>query len=354
MNKPTLSSPASRRRWLTWLIGVVVADVATGLLYVGITLLLFSVSKHGAFQQAVVIFGLPSFILIPLFGGFLASYCWRRLNPGIGATALGVLGMTLPGLAGAAVFLGEGLICLLIVCPLFYVVVFTGALLGRIWFKSDPTRLRLCILPLLVLFAAGEPLTRADRTSVVTDEMLIHASADKVWAKVTAFPAIQAPPRYWMFRIGLPYPVETTSDGDFAGADRRCIFSDGMVFGEKVVEWVPRENLTFDITELPQHPELIGHITPHRGQFLLRDNGDGTTTLTGSTWYTLHVRPLWYFDWWTEQIFRAVHFRVMEDIRRRAESERSEGASSGRTHLNFLTETHRLAQRPQSTPSWKR
>jgi hypothetical protein len=64
---------------------------------------------------------------------------------------------------------------------------------------------------------------------------------------------------------------------------------------------------------------LIGHITPSRGQFLLRDNGDGSTTLVGSTWYSLHVRPLWYFDWWTEQIFRAVHLRVMNDIRQRAE-----------------------------------
>ncbi len=86
-----------------------------------------------------------------------------------------------------------------------------------------------------------------------------------------------------------------------------------------MIELVPLEKLTFEIVESPRDPELVGHLTAHRGQFLLRGNADGTTTLAGSTWYTLHVRPLWYFDLWTHHIFRAVHLRVMEDIRRRAE-----------------------------------
>src|SRR5262249_46983555 len=107
---------------------------------------------------------------------------------------------------------------------------------------------------------------------------------------------------------------------DFVNADRACIFSGNAVFKERVVELIPQEKLTFDITQSPQDPELIGHLTPQRGQFILRNNGDGTTTLVGSTWYTLHVRPLWYFDLWTHHIFRAVHLRVMEDVRRHAES----------------------------------
>jgi len=120
--------------------------------------------------------------------------------------------------------------------------------------------------------------------------------------------------------MGLPYPESTTAAGDFVNADRECTFSGNATFKEKVVELVPRQKLTFDIIESPQDPELVGHLTPHRGQFVLKANADGTTTLIGTTWYTLHVRPLWYFDLWTHHIFRAVHLRVMEDIRRRAES----------------------------------
>ena len=62
------------------------------------------------------------------------------------------------------------------------------------------------------------------------------------------------------------------------------MFSDGIVIKERVAEFIPREKLTFDIVEQPTHPEAYGHITLHRGQFVLRDNGDGTTTLFGSSW----------------------------------------------------------------------
>ena len=213
----------------------------------------------------------------------------------------------------------EGAICLVIVSPLFFTSVLAGALLGRILFKTYPTRLRLSLLPLLLLGVLGEPLTRAGRESVITDEILIHAPATKVWPQLTSFPEIPSPPRFWLFQLGLPYPVATTSAGDFVNAERRCIFSHGAIFKERVVELVPLAKLTFEIVESPQDPELVGHLTPHRGQFVLHDHADGTTTLIGSTWYTLHVRPLWYFNFWTQHVFRSVHLRVMEDIRRRAE-----------------------------------
>jgi hypothetical protein len=155
---------------------------------------------------------------------------------------------------------------------------------------------------------------------VVVDEILIHTTPEKIWPLVKNFPQIPSPPKFWLFRMGLPYPTATTSGGDFINADRQCIFSHDAVFKEKIVEFVPEQKLAFRIVEIPPDPELLGHLTPYLGQFVLRGNGDGTTTLTGSTWYTLHVRPAWYFDLWTHHIFQAVHRRVMEDIKRRAET----------------------------------
>ena len=263
--------------------------------------------------------GGPSFFIVPALGGLIASYIWRHLKPTIGATALNTLWMTLLALVVAAIFFGEGAICLLILSPIFYAMIFVGALLGRIWFKVDTNKLYVSVFPLLAVIALGEPFARVDKESVITDEIIIRAPATKVWREVTSFPEITSAPRFWLFRIGLPYPMSTTSEGDFVNAERQCIFSDKAIFKERVAELVPREKLTFEIYESPQDPELIGHLTPHRGQFILRSNADGTTTLVGSTWYTLHVRPVWYFDLWTQHIFRAVHLRVMEDIRRRAE-----------------------------------
>jgi hypothetical protein len=97
------------------------------------------------------------------------------------------------------------------------------------------------------------------------------------------------------------------------------------VIKERVAEFIPREKLTFDIVEQPTHPEAYGHITLHRGQFVLRDNGNGTTTLIGSSWYTLQVRPAWYFDLWTRDMTRAVHLRVMNHVRRLAEGDSKRG-----------------------------
>jgi hypothetical protein len=174
---------------------------------------------------------------------------------------------------------------------------------------------------MLFVAAAVELATRPVHEGVVTDELLIAAPPEKVWPHVLAFHDIQQPADFWLFRIGLPYPVSTTNAGDFVGAERACNFSGGAVFREKVAEFVPAERLTFDIVESPPDPELIGHLDAKRGQFLLRDNRDGTTTLVGSTWYTLHVRPASYFDAWTHHIFRAVHLRVMNHVKNLAEHE---------------------------------
>lgn len=82
----------------------------------------------------------------------------------------------------------------------------------------------------------------------------------------------------------------------------------------------PHHNLTFEIVGQPQDPEIMGHIDILRGQFLLKDNGDGTSTLVGNSWYRLYVFPTWYYDMWARSITRNVHLRVMEHIRTLSEN----------------------------------
>ena len=153
----------------------------------------------------------------------------------------------------------------------------------------------------------------------MTDQLVIRACPAEVWRHVVAFPPMTAAPAYWLNRVGLPSPASTTCEGDFVGAKRRCIFSNGLVFEEVVSEFDRKRLLTFDIVEQPPDPEFLGHLDLHRGQFELQANGDGTTTLIGRSWYTLHIRPLWYFDWWTREITREVHLRVMEHIKHLSE-----------------------------------
>ncbi len=298
--------------------GMLIANVAGGVLC--LLLVLWVRDVNGG---AVVI--LPSLMLIPCGIGLTAAWVWRHLDVRMTPIALHALSCTVVGIAGAAVIMHEGTVCLLIASPLLYLFILLGVAIGdgRLFepvFKPRNIRRSTALLPLFFVVTVAEPMTRVDHTGVVTDEILIHAPPAVVWPHVTAISEIQAPPRFWLFKMGLPMPMSMTVDGDSVGAERRCIFSGGAVFREKVAAFVPNERLTFDIIEQPADPELIGHLTAQRGQFLLRDNHDGTTTLVGSTWYSLHVRPLWYFDAWTRYIFRRVHLRVMENVKAEAES----------------------------------
>jgi hypothetical protein len=292
---------------------MVVGNAVGGALLYGIALL------PGGLKDARDVVIWPSLIFLPFIVGVVAAWFWRRLERSLAISFLDALWTFLVSLALAATVMQEGVVCLVIASPLLYVFLLTGILLGRLWFRSNDSKLRLTIFPLLALLTLGESLYHSEKQAVVTDQMLIRATPDKVWPHVLAFSEIPDPPDYWIFRLGLPYPTQTTNGGNFVGADRQCMFSDGIVIKERVAELLPQQKLTFDISEQPTHPEAYGHITLHRGRFVLRDNRDGTTTLFGSSWYTLHVRPRWYFDLWTRDMTRAVHLRVMNHVRRLAE-----------------------------------
>ena len=257
----------------------------------------------------------PSLVLVPMGMGLLAAYIWRPLSLSIWQYCLWWALTSLLAPLGAYLVIREGLVCLIIAFPILFAGGLAGVLLGRIWFRPRLAKLNLSVFPLLVLAILAEGKFRTERQDVVTDQLVIQAKAGEVWKHVVAFPPITAPPDHWLNMVGLPTPVATTCDGPYVGADRRCIFSGDLVFKETVTEIVPEHLLTFDIVEQPPDPELIGHLTLHRGQFELKDNGNGTTTLIGRSWYTLNMRPRWYFDWWTRDITRHVHLRVMEHIK---------------------------------------
>lgn len=296
------------------LLAGMIAGNATGGLICLIATWLTGIARDYA---AAVVF--PNLIIIPFAIGLVAARFWSPLNLSIGWCALHSISCTLICLGTAWIVYGEGVICLIIISPLLYTFILCGALVGRVWFRADRRKLNLTLLPVFAILVAAEPLARVDEQAAVTDEIRIRATPAKVWPYITSFPDIATAPKFWLFRLGLPRPMATTCDGNYVGANRRCIFSGGAIFRERVADISPNEKLTFDIIESPPDPELIGHLTPHRGQFELRDNHDGTTTLIGRTWYSLHVRPAWYFDWWTRHVFRAVHLRVMENVREQSE-----------------------------------
>ncbi len=267
-------------------------------------------NNHMAF-----IFITTTFVILPAAMGLICAWYWRDEQLRTGKKILRILLNMLIGFILAFIFLREGVFCLIIVTPLVFAFMFTGFLFGNFMYKKDNNTLNISVLGLLVMVCFIDMISVHHFETSVTDEIIVNAPPAKVWPFVVAYPEIKEKSHYWFFNIGLPKPVGSTVTGYCQGAGRKCIFERNMVFDEIMSVYEPGKNLTFDIIHQPSDPEIMGHINIEKGQFILRDNGNGTTTLVGTSWYSLNVYPAVYFDVWARSITRNVHLRVMEHIK---------------------------------------
>lgn len=255
------------------------------------------------------------FTVLPILMGIGGAWFWRHEGlhwPAMLARSASNLFIAI-GLS--FVFLGEGIICLIIVSPLLYAFIVLGAFIGRAMFKRGDQNLNVSIIALLIILYVVSGASKPEYVNEVSDTITINAPVAKVWPLVVAYDYNTTDNKYWLFKAGLPSPVQSTVAAYKVGAGRKCIFSNGYAFDERIVTYDENHNLTFDITHQPRDPEIMGHIDIMRGQFLLRDNGNGTTTVTGNSWYKLYVAPVWYYDIWAKSIVRNVHIRVMEHVK---------------------------------------
>lgn len=255
------------------------------------------------------------FVIIPMLMGMITAWYWKDIRiKGKQITGYSILNGFIAILM-SFFFLGEGFICLLIVSPLIFGFIISGAFIGRAVFDRKNQTLNISVLSLLLGIFIVDSLSDHYHENMVSDEILINSGPEEVWQHVVAFDPIAEKENYWLFKIGMPSPMATMVSEHKLGANRKCIFSNGYIFDEKIVKFDINKNLIFDIIDQPKDPEIMGHIDIKRGEFILRDNGNGTTTLIGNSWYKLRVFPTWYYDLWAESITRNVHFRVMEHIK---------------------------------------
>jgi hypothetical protein len=219
--------------------------------------------------------------------------------------------------------------------PIAIVIGFMGGAVGRAIAlhtsaSPAPALLVLCAMPLGAVLESRAPAPVEHR---VVTERVIAAAPDVVWHSVVSFSELP-PPREWLFRTGVAYPVRARIHGSGVGAIRHCEFSTGA-FVEPITAWDAPRRLAFDVTEEPvpmqewspyRHvyaTHLMHYFRSRRGEFLLTALPGGRTRLVGSTWYTLEVEPNAYWCLYADAIVHAIHGRVLDHVSSLAEEETS-------------------------------
>lgn len=282
-------------------------------------------------------YGTGVFIVLPIVTGALSALIYNRATDhGLGESLAVALLAGVFSLAGFVFFGWEGFICLLMAAPFVLPIFLLGGTLGYYasrLIRSPRARdfftlMLLAVAPLWSGFApsgASEPPER-----VVTSEVVIQATPERVWGVVLAFPPLP-PPEEFVFRAGIAYPIRARLEGAGVRAVRYCEFSTGD-FVEPITHWEPGRRLAFDVAQQPlpmteiglggrviHPPHLDWAVRSTRGEFVLEPLPDGRMRLIGRTWYRLKMAPAAYWALWSDELIHTIHLRVLRHIRTEAE-----------------------------------
>ena len=273
------------------------------------------------------VLGFSQFLLIPFGMGFVAAYFWFSPEVAPGKKTVEwkpVAGAALINTAvaclSAALVLREGAICLVMVSPLLWIFMSMGLSAGQHFWRVNPM-LSVSLVPIFLLIVFAEAGRTSSQTFAVTTRYHSSAAPQTLWRYTANYPRNLHPPRWWLYRIGLPAPMQSNG-APIVGGRRDCELSGGVTIGEKIVVAEPSKQLEFVIDRQPQHPEITRHFVLERGRIELAPDGRGGTWLTGTSWYHLNVAPVGYFNWWSAQVVHQTHERVfswMDELAHRDE-----------------------------------
>jgi uncharacterized membrane protein YhaH (DUF805 family) len=278
------------------------------------------------------VYGSGLFVVSPLIIGAVTAYIGNRRSD-IGGRATWALvksAAVLGGLALLALAL-EGLICILVIAPLWLLISAIGGLIGRAIARAThrpprSTSAALVVIPLVYALEAIFPASVTFENQVSID---IQAPPAAVWRSITAMGHIEEPPGL-LFRLGLAHPLSGRLVGEGVGAERHGEFSTGIAV-ERITEWIPNHRLGFVVlNDVPtvrelspyQHvhaPHVVGFFATTVASFELEDRGAHMTRLTLRSTHVLRLEPTLYWlplvNWVVEENKARVlrHIRVLAE-----------------------------------------
>ncbi len=243
-----------------------VAGVAAGLAL----RLAFSGKPGGAYQ----VMGASFIYLCPIVVGAVTVYvAERRQRRSWSYYFWAPLLANVLFVAGTILVLIEGLICAVIVVPLFAVIGgAAGLIMGAVcrvtnWPKQ--VLLSIGVLPFL-LGAVETGLPLPVRTGTIERTVLVGATPSEIWRQILNAENIRPAEldHAWIFRIGVPLPLAGVTRDTADGAVRRVTMGKNVYFDEMVTEsrepsfmrWVYRfHEDSFPPYALDEHVVIGGH-----------------------------------------------------------------------------------------------
>jgi hypothetical protein len=229
----------------------------------------------------------------------------------------------------------EGVICIVLVAPVFFIAASIGALvMGQVIkhsLKAGPTLNCLVLLPFL-LGAIESQLPAEQTTGTVANSVIVNAPAQRVFDQIARVENIQPEELGFSFMhlLGLPRPIEADMSGTGVGAVRLSKWEQGVNFKERITQWLPPHKMyyAFEIPAgsipreaLDQHVELGGkYFTVLNGGYDIEPINEHQSRLSLHTVYLNKSNLKLYGNAWSTIALADFHHSILHLIKTRAEN----------------------------------
>jgi hypothetical protein len=211
--------------------------------------------------------------------------------------------------AGSLAILIEGLICAILIVPLFAIVGgLAGLAMGAICRATNWPRPTIvgCIAVLPFIFGSFEPRLPRDHVErVQLREVFVPAPPSAVWRELVDTRDIRRDEvgAAWMYRIGVPMPIAGAGESRDGEHLRHITMGKGIHFDQVATEWRPFERVTwthrfapdsFPAGALDDHVRIGGeYFDVGATTYALRAEGRGTRLSV-----RMRYRVSTHFNWY--------------------------------------------------------
>ncbi|MBP7567126.1 MAG: SRPBCC family protein [Burkholderiaceae bacterium] len=180
---------------------------------------------------------------------------------------------------GSLAILIEGIICAIVIVPLFAALAAVGGLVMGLICRATrwprPSAYGFAVLPLLMAFALpGGP--GPEHLGQVERSIVIAASPDEIWAHLHDIRNIRPDEvnGSLAYRIGVPRPLQAVTEDTPEGRVRRIQWDKGVHFDEVIHDWDPGRHLRWTFRFAPDSippGALDDHVAIGGAYFDMRD-----------------------------------------------------------------------------------